>query len=684
MAYQRIDLLTFGVAAAMMAPSAALAQTWSNTEHWAFSPALASIAADAWVRDAVHSEKSGDPGRATAAWWRAAVLAPEFGPIAIREAARIKLGRGESLTAVELAGLRALDLPGSHRLVVQASVGQPEWGQDVVAALVSQDAEDVCGDLRATVHTGADAVQQAFYARCTLPEETLWGQARGFAPTVRSLLDRASRLNADVRFTTANETLDRVVPSSPQETCEKAFLKGQVVFRLRRRDEAYGHWKHAAEACRNVDAEVHVRALYALGKRAYDVGELDTTQAAFSELYAAYPERSHADDALLYLARVARQRGDAAAERAAVDDAVTKYPGGDMVFEIAWEHLEPAYRAGAWQAFVDGLSSLALPAHDDQYYSQGRLEYFAARAHEKLGRPDEAQKLWTSVWLKYPFSFYGYLSHEVLAANGNKPPEIAMQQTNPAWLETDRWTFSVAHRLLRAGATEAAAAVSGGFSQGGDDLWRRAYTLDRAGVYPSSHNIVRRKISGVPWLVDGQANETQMRVAWPNPFGRVVEAACDAEAAQAGAALVDPAFPTAIMREESSFIEDIESYAGALGLMQLMPATALGHDDDVNPPATPDRLKTADVNVRVGVDHIYALARRWNGHPALMAAAYNAGSGALGKWIKRLPNDDIALFVEDIPPLQTRDYTKRVVGSYAAYLYLSGKALDPKITGPAR
>jgi soluble lytic murein transglycosylase len=139
------------------------------------------------------------------------------------------------------------------------------------------------------------------------------------------------------------------------------------------------------------------------------------------------------------------------------------------------------------------------------------------------------------------------------------------------------------------------------------------------------------------------------------------------------------------MREESSFIEDIESYAGALGLMQLMPATALGHDSNIEGRATPERLKEAEVNIRVGVDHLFWLAKRFDDHPVLIAAAYNAGAGAVSKWLKRYGHEEVALFVEDIPPLQTRDYTKRVIGSYAAYQWLGGeKELDNRIRSPAK
>ena len=133
------------------------------------------------------------------------------------------------------------------------------------------------------------------------------------------------------------------------------------------------------------------------------------------------------------------------------------------------------------------------------------------------------------------------------------------------------------------------------------------------------------------------------------------------------------AFPLSIMREESSFIEDIVSYAGALGLMQLMLATARDHDDDLDSnPVTKEELLTAKVNIRVGVDHLFALARRMNNHPVMMAAAYNAGAGAVRSWLKDPRSKEIGLWVEDIPYFQARNYSKRVLGSYIAYQWLLG------------
>ena len=68
-----------------------------------------------------------------------------------------------------------------------------------------------------------------------------------------------------------------------------------------------------------------------------------------------------------------------------------------------------------------------------------------------------------------------------------------------------------------------------------------------------------------------------------------------------------------------------------------------------------------------------------------MTAAYNAGGGRVTQWLRSFPNEEIALFVENIPFLETRDYTKRVIGSYGAYQWLSGQhVLDPRVAQPAR
>lgn len=663
----------------------AQAEPVAEASIWMFSPALETVAADLWLRDALSAERAGDLSNAVTAWQHVDRLAPEMNAIATFKIAELELAQGVELQPAQLAELRVSTLPGAAAIVARATWGDESTIDEVDRAWTSNDGEALCEAFRESVSTVSDAIKQRFFARCTGPDEFSWAEKNGVRPGAKALMDRAERLYESVRFTPANETLDAIDVGSldAKQRCEWEYLKGQTVFRLRRRDEALEHWEKATGACADAASPTEVRALYAAGRRWFDLGQLDKAKPHFTAIVSKFPDRSHVDDALMYLARIARGQNDRTRELAVLAQILSDHPDGDMVFETAWEVYEADYRAGDDRAFVDGVTALKLPERDHEYFSQGRLEYFLGRAYGRLGEPDMELTKFREAWRKYPLSFYGYLSHEVLVSKG-ETPTLDLDKNVPAWLTATRWKFSAAARLLAAGAPDLAGVAAYSFGRNEGDLWRRAYALDRAHAYPISHNIVRRQIPGLPWLVEGRLNEVQARLAWPNPFASTIAEACSAEATQNGSAILDPALPASIMREESSFIEDVESYAGALGLMQLMPRTALGHDSDFDEPVTPDQLKTADVNVRVGVDHLYHLARKFKGHPVLIAAAYNAGGGAVSRWIHRQPNDDIALFVEDIPPLQTRDYTKRVMGSYAAYQFLRGGALDPRILAPAR
>ncbi|MFU8805034.1 MAG: transglycosylase SLT domain-containing protein, partial [Bradymonadaceae bacterium] len=382
---------------------------------------------------------------------------------------------------------------------------------------------------------------------------------------------------------------------------------------------------------------------------------------------------------LFYLARVERKRGNHAREKVLLEQALRDYPDEDMVHEMAWEVHQALFRGGKFQEFIDAVTALPLPDYDTVYYSQGRLEYFLAASHDRLGQKKKAADVWQENWQKYPFSFYGYLSNLRLRERGVQPAAL---DGSPAASRTDwfdaAWTNEGAARLVRLQLFEEACDFETAHlsrqETTASDRWRQATICHLASRYPVSHNIARRQIPGRPWAEPEAGRLIRWQVAWPNPFANQITEAVTAERALRDEGLfVDGALASAIMREESAFIVDNVSWAGALGLMQLMPATALGHDKNIEGRATPDRLLTADVNIRVAIDHIFSLANRFDSHPVLMTAAYNAGGGRITQWLRRFPNTEIALFVEDIPFLETRNYTKRVIGSYAAYQWLAGE-----------
>lgn len=109
---------------------------------------------------------------------------------------------------------------------------------------------------------------------------------------------------------------------------------------------------------------------------------------------------------------------------------------------------------------------------------------------------------------------------------------------------------------------------------------------------------------------------------------------------------VDPAFIRAIIHAESHFNADAVSKQGAQGLMQLMPGTALelGVKDSLNAPQ----------NIKGGVKHLSKLLNKYEGDNRLVAAAYNAGEGAVKKYEGIPPYEETEVYVERVSILYKR------------------------------
>jgi len=129
---------------------------------------------------------------------------------------------------------------------------------------------------------------------------------------------------------------------------------------------------------------------------------------------------------------------------------------------------------------------------------------------------------------------------------------------------------------------------------------------------------------------------------------------------------VDPCLVLAFARIESRFEARAVSGAGARGVMQLMPGTAQHVDG-----AMPGRSQLDDpaYNLGLGERYLQELLDQTNGNLFQLAAAYNAGPGALMHWLEARPTiaNDPLLFVESLPAPETRIYIKRLMTYYWMY-----------------
>ncbi|PVZ20349.1 MULTISPECIES: transglycosylase SLT domain-containing protein [unclassified Pseudomonas] len=121
----------------------------------------------------------------------------------------------------------------------------------------------------------------------------------------------------------------------------------------------------------------------------------------------------------------------------------------------------------------------------------------------------------------------------------------------------------------------------------------------------------------------------------------------------------------AITRQESAFMDDARSGAGAMGLMQLMPGTAKETARKFSIPlASPAQVIDPDKNVQLGAAYLSQVQGQFNGNRVLATAAYNAGPGRVRQWLRGANHLSFDVWVESIPFDETRQYVQNVL-SYA-------------------
>lgn len=141
---------------------------------------------------------------------------------------------------------------------------------------------------------------------------------------------------------------------------------------------------------------------------------------------------------------------------------------------------------------------------------------------------------------------------------------------------------------------------------------------------------------------------------------------------------LDPAWTYAIIRAESAWVEDARSHADAYGLMQLLPATAARVAKGAGIAySRAEDLYHGDTNIALGTRYLSQMAGRYNGAPWLASAAYNAGPGAVERWLGQRGQLEPDFFIASIPYKETREYVARVLAFSVIYDWrMHGKALS--------
>lgn len=465
--------------------------------------------------------------------------------------------------------------------------------------------------------------------------------------------------------------------------CRALYLIGRSLTKLRKHTASIPWYDRLLARCPNADWQR--KGLYLAGRGAWNAGDRPAALGYFERLWTEHASHSYADDALYFAARIHRDEGRLEKARSLLEKQVREHPRGDMAKDAHWLVVRELIRNSNHSGVVAYVDSLETRPTTD-LYSQGRLEYFRARALEESKKSADATKAYQDVVRDHPMSHYALFAMNRLRENeigdtlcseskcAIRTEKRPMPSSSEA-LESDvRYRRARALLGLELGslARGELASLRASFAKDAD-RWRLAELLHQAGAYPISHDITRRHIEG--WMDHYPTRGAEMwEIAFPRPYLEDVKRWAGERDG------VDEALIYAIMREESGFSAGIESWANARGLMQLMEKTGkrMARKDGVN--LTSNSLFDPEIGIRLGSAYLSELASNASGHPVVVMAGYNGGWGNVGRWLGESETRDLELWIEDIPYGQTRKYAKRVLQTYWAYSILYTDHSVPEIS----
>ncbi|WP_404301525.1 transglycosylase SLT domain-containing protein [Alicycliphilus denitrificans] len=334
---------------------------------------------------------------------------------------------------------------------------------------------------------------------------------------------------------------------------------------------------------------------------------------------------------------------------------------------LAWK-VRAALRAGQWKQAGRAIDAMSPGARQDSTWVYWKARSLTAgRASED----DRAQARQLYERIAGSSGFYEQLALEELGTRVTAPPapepltdaEKAAARANP-------------------GLNRALHAIAIGLRSEGVREWNYSTNLHQSGGMPERELLAAADLACERHVWDRCINTSERTKTvidagqrFPMPFqGAVVQ--------RAQGIGLDPAYVYGLIRQESRFIMDARSGVGASGLMQVMPATARWTAKKIGLTGfTPQQINDRDTNITIGTAYLKLALDDFDGSMALAAAAYNAGPGRPRNW-RNGPVLDAAIWAENVPFSETRDYVKKVLANtvnYAAILTGQPQSLKSRL-----
>jgi soluble lytic murein transglycosylase len=335
---------------------------------------------------------------------------------------------------------------------------------------------------------------------------------------------------------------------------------------------------------------------------------------------------------------------------------------------LTWK-VRAALRMGQWKQVLSATQAMSPEARKDATWTYWQARALLATAGNDAAQKQEAQSLLRSI--ASVRGFYEQLALEELGQSITVPerpaaltaPEKAQAQANP-------------------GLQRALYAINIGMRAEGNREWNYSTNLHSPGGMNDRELLAAADLACQRQVWDrciNTSDRTKEAIDFDQRFPMPLR---DIVVRRAGEIKLDPAYVYGLIRQESRFIMDARSHVGASGLMQVMPATAKWTAKKIGLTSfTPDQITDKEVNVAIGTGYLKLVLDDFEGSMAMAAAAYNAGPSRPRNW-RNGPVLEAAIWAENVPFQETRDYVKKVLSNttnYAAILTRQPQSLKSRL-----
>lgn len=298
--------------------------------------------------------------------------------------------------------------------------------------------------------------------------------------------------------------------------------------------------------------------------------------------------------------------------------------------------------------------------------TRAEILHYLAMTYSKIDNTPKQTEILQKLATDYPYTYYGYLAQDAI---GQKRPEQS-KNSLPSY-SYNYWANRIPrfHLFSKLEEYDDVAILLKDYKskQPTSNIGFSLFTHD---VYLKAKDYYSAQKLGETIWNSYKNSEQVPREIWELSYPVYYK---DEIWPMAQAENLDPYLVLALIREESRFNKDVFSYAGAVGLMQLMPATAKAEAKGRKIPE--GNLLDPSYNLKIGILHFGYLVKAYKGNYSYALAAYNGGINATNRWIQANRNLPEPEFTEKITYEQSRYYVKKVLQSYWTYKWLYASPL---------